>query len=367
MKSFPILWIVFAISIVVLRCSGCTNNDDFANPLDPENLRTAGSPVGLSASAGDAQVKVSWQNLGFEGIAKYRIYRQFPGDSSSTFERVGEVDAPGTEFIDKGLKNDQFDEVNGIPLAYVYRISYVDTNDVETPDPNAPPSENAAPQRIWPTARATPSVPPPVPQVTLGEPSDLTVKLFWQDYQPPDDFKVFRVFAAIPDVSGRPLQFKLLAERTLKEPFFFDLNFDRDGITKVYRVIAVDQFGAEGIAELRGTAPDLPPAPPKNVRALYQARSLFNNKYDVTLSWSPNKELDLDGYQIYSTKQGGGDPIPRNTVDRKKNSVTISGEDPILEGEDLVLRQYFITAFDNTPKPDGSRDESQMVAAPLPQ
>jgi hypothetical protein len=145
----------------------------------------------------------------------------------------------------------------------------------------------------------------------------LTVKLFWQDYQPPNDFKEFQVLAAIPE-GGRPLQFQLLAKRSIKETFFFDLNFDRDGITKVYHVIAVDRFGAEGIAEVWGTAPDLPPAPPKNVRALYQARSLFNNKYDVTLSWTPNKELDLDGYQIYSTKQGGGDPIARNKVDRKK-------------------------------------------------
>ena len=30
----------------------CTNSEDFANPLDPENLRTAGAPDGLTLYAG---------------------------------------------------------------------------------------------------------------------------------------------------------------------------------------------------------------------------------------------------------------------------------------------------------------------------
>jgi hypothetical protein len=97
-KWYLPIFIVLLVALVTY--AGCTNHEDVANPLDAENLRTAGSPAGLAVAAGDAQVTVSWQDLGFEGIAKYRIYRRFSGDSNSTFTLVGEIDAPATEFLD---------------------------------------------------------------------------------------------------------------------------------------------------------------------------------------------------------------------------------------------------------------------------
>ena len=49
---------------------------------------------------------------------------------------------PGTEFVDtQNLKNDQVDAVTGARHRYIYRISYIDTNGVEVPDPNAPPAD----------------------------------------------------------------------------------------------------------------------------------------------------------------------------------------------------------------------------------
>ena len=123
---------------------------------------------------------VSWQNIGNEGIAKYRIYRRFTGDLNFAFELVGEVEAPATTFTDEqNIINDAFDEAQGKRLFYEYRISYVDENGVETPDPTAPPSEDEEPRRIWPMEKATPSNPPPIPNVVLGDPTDLSIKLLW--------------------------------------------------------------------------------------------------------------------------------------------------------------------------------------------
>ena len=351
----------------------CTDNQDLSNPLDPQNLRTAGSPVGLELLPGDEQVTVSWTDTGHEGVNGYRIYRRFTGDANSTFEFVGEVlgengNRPETEFVDtQDLKNDQFDVVSGAPHRYIYRISYIDADGVEVPDPNAPPAESEEPRRVWQTASATPSVAPPVPNVIVGDDvEDLTVKLFWQDYQFPDDFEAFRVIVSQQSLSGEFLPFRLRAELPKDQPYFFDLEFDRDNAAKIYRVVAVDRYGVEGVKVIQVASPNLPPSPPKNVRLAFGLRGA---RYDAYVAWSKNKEPDIAGYLIYATKEAGGDLvigkdlIIRRRLDAKDTSVTFTGEEFILDQQDLVPRRYFITAFDSTPQRNGSRDESGMVEA----
>ncbi len=363
--------VILIIVTVISCCLGCADNQDFSNPLDPQNLRTAGSPVGLELLPGDEQITVSWTDTGHEGIIGYRIYRRFTGDANSTFEFVGEVleengSRPKTEFVDtQGLKNDQFDEVNGAPHRYIYRISYIDADGMEVPDPNAPPTESEEPRRFWQTASATPSIAPPIPDVTVGEDlEDLTVKLFWQDYQTPSDFDSFRVIVSQRSLSGEFLPFRLRAELPEDQQYFFDREFDRDNAIKIYRIAAVDQFGVEGVKVIQVTSPNLPPSPPKNVRAGYGLR---RGRYDIRIAWSKNTEPDLAGYLIYATKETGGelvvgkDLIHRRRVDAKDTSVTFTGEGFLLDGQREVPRRYFVSAFDNTPQPNGRRDESEMV------
>ena len=70
---------------------GCTNDEDYTNPLDPKNLRTAGSPPGLNLTPGDQQVTVSWRELNSriaKDIKGYRIYRRFTEDENANFEPV---------------------------------------------------------------------------------------------------------------------------------------------------------------------------------------------------------------------------------------------------------------------------------------
>ena len=367
------LLVFFILSFAAGFSAGCTGNEDFANPLDPQNPRTAGSPIGLELLPGDEQVTVSWEDNGHTGISGYRIYRHFTGDVDSSFEFVGEVlgengERPATEFVDThNLKNDQFNAVSGERHRYIYRISYIDTNGVEIPDPNAPPTDSEDPRRMWQTASATPSVAPPIPNVIVGDDlDDLTVKLFWQDYQPPSDFDQFRVVVSQQSLSGEFLPFRLRAELPKEQPYFFDLEFDRDNVTKIYRVIAVDRFGVEGVKVIRVTSPNLPPSPPQNVRLSFGLRRA---RYDAYISWAKNREPDIAGYIVYATKEAGGDLvvgrdlIPRRRTDAKDTSITLTGEGFILDGQDLAPRRYFVTAFDDTPQDNGTRDESEMVEA----
>ena len=62
---------IVALSLSMLSAlvffTACTSNEDFANPLDPENLRTSGAPDGLTLFAGDKQVRVTWDDTGQGG------------------------------------------------------------------------------------------------------------------------------------------------------------------------------------------------------------------------------------------------------------------------------------------------------------
>ena len=352
----------FLLLSIALFIASCSDNEDLSNPLDPENLRTAGAPPGLALAAGDRQVRISWKHVEFDGIAKYRIYRRYTGDPNAQFQRIAEVDAPTAQFLDtNNIHNDQFESELGVALFYEYRISYVDLDGVETPDPNSPPGEDADPPKIWPIVRITPSDPPPAPIVVLGDPTDLIIKLFWLDYDPPEDFEIFRVYAAVVDESGDLGKLRLLGETTKDRPFFFDEDFDRDGITKVYHVLAVDRAGVEAFTKIRATSPDLPPAPPQNFRAAIVPLAA-GGRYDVYFSWTPNKEADLAGYQLYASSVDG-ELLSRPRVDAKHSSHKFSGDQAMLVGQDLVAREYFITAFDDTPRADGSLDESALVPA----
>ena len=298
------------------------------------------------------------------------IHRRCRFDPSSLLARClgTSGERPATEFIDtQNLENDQLDAVTGTPHRYIYRISYIDANGVEVPDPSAPPTEDEEPHRIWQTASTTPSIAPPIPDVIVGdELDDLTVKLFWQDYQAPEDFEIFRITASRRGVTGEFLPFEFLAELPRDQPYFFDRGFDKDEVDKIYHIAAVDKFGVEGVKVIQVASPNLPPAPPQNVRVAFGLRG---RRYDAYIWWSKNREPDVAGYQIYATKQvitgpvAKQDLIPRRRTGSKDTSITLTAEEFILVGQDLARRRYFITAFDDTVHRSGRRDESEIVEA----
>ncbi len=361
-------WRFLFISLIFAGFFACANSDDFANPLDSGNLRTSGAPLGLTLSPGDQQVRISWVNTGQSGIKAYKIYRRSTSNSEEPYVLIASVDASESEYVDtQNIENDRKD-ANGDVLAYEYRISYVDLDGVETPDPMNPPSTTEEPFRLWQTATVTPSIAPPAPVVTLGELTDLSVEILWEGYEFPEDFVLFRVYSALDNDGNKPLNFSLVTELTSDTLLtsnalsYRDIRFQKDGTTKVYKVVAVDEFDVEGIGTIRATSPNIPPVPPNNFTVIYTRVSLFNNKYNVDLSWDANKEIDLDGYQIY-TKDAEENLLIRPKAHRNETSITILGEDPNIVDQVLVEKPYFITAYDNTRTEDGKRDESEMKPA----
>ncbi len=354
---------ILPLLLIITMLVACTNSEDYANPLDSDNLRTSGSPDGLTLFPGDEEVRVSWNKIEGEGVKAYKIYRRADSKSDEPFELVGTVDGTKNEFVDaQHIVNDR-KASDGTNVEYEYRISYVDINDVETPDPTNLSDVSEDTVRIWPTATVTPSIAPPSPVVILGDPTDLQVNLFWENYPFPDDFAMFRVYIALYEGPDVPLKFRKVQELTRDQIFYIDGSFRHDDITKIYRIAAVDEFGVEGITEIRATSPNLPPAPPQNFQAYYARRSLFNYKYDVLCVWEDNnKENDLEGYQIYS-QTGDENIIPRRLLKPGETRVIISGEDPLVIEGSLRYKIYFITAFDDTPTPEGKRDESIRVEA----
>ena len=351
--------------LILLGLTACTNSEDFANPLDAENLRTSGAPDGLTLYPGDEQIRLTWTDTGQAGIKAYRIYRRSISNSDEPFEVVGTVNAPASEFIDThNLENDRLDDFGNV-LAYEYRISYIDINDVETPDPaNLPQTGDGELMRIWKTASATPSIKPPAPDVTIGEPVDLAVNLFWEDYVFPADFSIFRISIAPDRGEGESLIFRQAAEisRESGTLYYLDGNFREDGTKKTYRIAAIDRFGVEAVTIVAAESPNLPPKSPTNFAVFCYPSSLFTVRYDSVLQWDANIEPDLEGYQIY-TINNDMEFIPRPAVKKGETTLTIIGEEPVVIAETPYLRPYFIVAYDNTPRPDGMIDASERVEA----
>ena len=88
MKFFFASYFLVIVGFIALVFFGCASDEDYANPLDPQNLRTAGSPPGLTLIPGDRQVTVSWRELNSritEGIKGYRISSRFTEYSNTNF------------------------------------------------------------------------------------------------------------------------------------------------------------------------------------------------------------------------------------------------------------------------------------------
>jgi hypothetical protein len=355
------IWQFLIFFILVLFISGCGEEVERENPLDAENERTGGAPPGLKARAGDGQVTLSWPNLGIDGVSEYRIYRAHRASTPDQFQLVASVPAMPTEeepeykYTDTGLQNDD-DNV------YFYRLSYLDSEGSEVPDPS-----NSSER--WFLIDIIPSKAPPVPSVEVIEDEDLQVRLVWEGYvdSAPEDLAGFRVYSAPKAEEGQEQEpFTLLA--SIEDPrveFYIDANdypnsvirFRQDGITRLYQVAAFDKVDVESDAVmLEGTSPNLPPSPPPQVKG----RFLFDiNTYDVRIEWRRNLEPDAIGYVIYAIwpDEEGKIEFKKKIDDPNETVATISDRYVAVEGFPLP-KQYYVTAFDNTPKPDGKRDES---------
>ncbi len=376
----------FLSALLMLFILSCAEEPEYDNPLDARNLRTSGSPRGLTLAPGDAKVEVHFLGTGFEsGIKAYIIYRKFMGDANPEFEEVGRVEfkidpATGKEqqkyvFIDdeNNLKNAP--PKNDQLSPYVYRIAYEDINGTETPDPDSLPSPDGTPFKIWPEARVTPSAPPEPPEVTVNKQQiNLAVTLSWESYQPPDDIAGYRIYQVRLTEAGREL--RLLAEKSADAKNYTDANFSSDNAKKTYKVVAYDIFGVESQSgDITGTSPNLPPPFGPDMEIQYDLGMFFEfTSYDVTIKWKwqrGKEPADLVGYSIYSTQLDTVDGIwkwkLRSNHKKTVTSYTFQNEPYLFVDEFMpVVALYHVVAYDSTDKKDGTKDGSPLPSVPDP-
>ena len=356
---------IISLLVLAIFIISCGEETERENPLDAQNKRTGGALPGIVARAGDGQVTLSWLNLGLNGIKEYKIYRSYL--SRDKFEFVASIPADSTDkkfsYIDKGPQNEGLQ--NDGDNVYFYRLSYIDMDGTETPSPDSPVNLPAD----WYLISIIPSLAPPVPDVQVMEDSDLKVRLIWEGYSlsAPSDLAGFRVYSALKTENEQD-QKPLILVAQIDDPkteFYIDgndypsniVNFTKDGITKLYRVVAVDKVGVESDSPiLEGTSPNLPPSPPAQVKGIF---SLGINTYDVRIEWRRNLEPDLLGYKVYALLPDGSREFKEWKRDPNETVSIIQGERYVVREGELIPKQYYITAYDNTTKPDGINDESQ--------
>ncbi|MFK5585125.1 OmpL47-type beta-barrel domain-containing protein [Serinicoccus sp. LYQ131] len=126
--------------------------------VDPDETAPE-APVGVSATAGDGEVELTWDANGEEDLAGYNVYRsESTGVDAEGTPVNGELVAAGTEsFVDA-------DVVNG--TEYFYVLTAVDTSDNESEvsdevsaTPDAEPVAGCSPMSTLPCADVVPEAP----------------------------------------------------------------------------------------------------------------------------------------------------------------------------------------------------------------
>lgn len=88
-----------AISLLIL--SNCVDRPR-DNPLDPQNPKTNGRPIGFKLASREQQIFLSWEGLDIKDLDGMNIYRKKQGDS--IFAKLEASPVSGREFIDTDVE-----------------------------------------------------------------------------------------------------------------------------------------------------------------------------------------------------------------------------------------------------------------------
>jgi hypothetical protein len=100
------------------------STDTHATP-NTGDVTAPSAPTGLSASAGNAEVSLSWTAPGDADLSSYHVYRSIV--SGNYYYYVDAVTAPVTSYLNTGLTNG---------ITYYYVVTAIDTNNNESSDSN---------------------------------------------------------------------------------------------------------------------------------------------------------------------------------------------------------------------------------------
>jgi len=262
----------------------------------PEEQSPA-APTGLTATAGDGQVDLSWDPNSEEDLAGYHVYR-----STSSFQEVGNAtrrtDFPveTTSFID--------DVSNG--TEYFYRVTAVDTSDNES----GPSNEASA----TPTDQTPPSAPTGL-QATGGNEQ---VSLGWENNSEEDlaGYNVYRSTSSFPEVTDATQ-----VNEGLVEVAVYADGTVTNGTEYFYRVTAVDTSGngSEGSNEDSATPRPPPVAQTEPATDVTRFNAVLNGLVD------PNGKETTVVFEYYPT----GQPDNSQGVPAQESPLTGTDEQPV--------------------------------------
>jgi hypothetical protein len=181
--------------------------------------------------------------------------------------------------------------------------------------------------------------PPAPPKEISAKEGDSRITLMWESEQ----YKLYNVYRIDePAYTLFPLN-----PSPLGNPTFTDTGL-RNGQQYRYEVRSVvvhNGVAFEGEGNLvQATPKDMaPPEPPKDLKLEKKGSGVF-------LSWSPNKENDVEGYNVYKLVAGKGEKVNKKLVEESR----FQDEKP---GEGRYV-SYYVTAVDASDNESGpSREE----------
>ncbi|MFC5527937.1 fibronectin type III domain-containing protein [Cohnella yongneupensis] len=258
---------------------------DYAGNVSAQSALASGSPVdrtppavpeGLTATAGDASVALSWTSNAETDLAGYRLFTSTDGGASWD---AGVLIGTETSFTRNQLENDK---------TYTFAITAMDTSNNESLKSD--------------TASATPKdmTTPAIPEGLSAEAGLGKVTLRWNVASAGTDVQGYNVYVSTDGGIHwlAPVYAGLVAEYAVT-------GLADDGTLYTFAVSAISARGNESGKSAAVTAKPVvsdadrtPPSVPVINMGLPQANG-------VVLMWSQSPEPDLAGYKIYKSLDGG--------------------------------------------------------------
>lgn len=264
----------------IVAVDNAQNQSGYSNEVSsvPVNINPPAPPQGLSVTALDGSVQLSWHANGEGDFLKYRIF------GGTTIHPTIQIDSASG-------RNDTLrligSLVNG--QTYFFRLAAVDL---------------ALNQSLYSTeVSATPldATPPAIPQSLVATAGDSSISLQWSP-NGEADFLRYRIFGGTSPMPTMQWDSVSSVSDTLQT-----LRNLTPGTTYYFRLTAIDQsYNQSGYSNEVSSVPVNvnPPAPPQNLTATALDGS-------VQLSWRANGEDDFLRYRLF----GGTAPNPMAQID----------------------------------------------------
>src|SRR3989440_149570 len=275
----------YQVSAVNSPGEGAKSNEASAAPSAPPPPPSPPSaPTNLVATAGNAQVGLTWQAPGSNGgsaITNYKIYRGTSSNGETLIATIGHQ----LSHSDGGLTNG---------AKYYYHVSAVN---------NVGEGLRSNEASATPTAPATP---PGAPQGLSASPGDATVTLTWSapssnGGSPITNYRIYRGTTS----NGETLK------TTIGNVLTYTDTTVTNGVTYYYQVSAVNNVGEGPRSNEASATPSAPPPPPTPPSAPTNLVATVGNA-QVTLTWqapASNGGSPITNYRIYRATTSGGETL----------------------------------------------------------